>query len=114
MTDIDPTADIEVHRGFALVTVRIPLAGEPVSQDWLHHYNVFAHKRNAQNVQAEGVHPDRSWIVVQLPATTDRAAVQELMNTARGLISETDAAAQAPQAAETETVIRDWWAGQHG
>jgi len=32
ISNIDTTADIEVHRGFALVTVRIPVAGKPVSQ----------------------------------------------------------------------------------
>lgn len=32
MTDIDRTADIDVSRGFAQVTVRIPLSG-PVNQE---------------------------------------------------------------------------------
>ena len=34
MTDIDRTADIEVSRGFAQVTVRIPLTGH-VNQEWV-------------------------------------------------------------------------------
>ena len=34
MTDIDRTADMEVSRGFAQVTVRIPLTGH-VSQEWV-------------------------------------------------------------------------------
>lgn len=43
MTDIDPAADIEVSRGFAQVTIRMPLTGL-VSQEWLSHYNGLAHK----------------------------------------------------------------------
>jgi len=34
MTDIDRTADIDVSRGFAQVTVRIPLTGH-VNQEWI-------------------------------------------------------------------------------
>jgi hypothetical protein len=43
MTDIDRAADIEVSRGFAQVTVRIPLTGH-VSQEWLLHFQTLAHK----------------------------------------------------------------------
>ena len=43
MTDIDRAADIEVSRGFAQVTVRIPLTGL-VSQEWLSHYQTLAHR----------------------------------------------------------------------
>jgi hypothetical protein len=34
MTDIDRTADIDISRGFAQMTVRIPLTGH-VSQEWV-------------------------------------------------------------------------------
>jgi hypothetical protein len=107
MTDIDPATDIEVRRCFAEVTVRIPLAGH-VSDEWLAHYKMLARKRNMPPVQAEDV-PDRSWIIVRLRAGLDRAEVQAVMDAARGLISETDAAEQSAQAAETESAIRDWW-----
>ena len=43
MTDIDRAADIEVSRGFAQVTVRIPLTVQ-VSRQWLSHYKTLAHK----------------------------------------------------------------------
>ena len=43
MTDIDRTADIEVSRGFAQVTVRIPLIGH-VSQEWVSRFGSLAHK----------------------------------------------------------------------
>src|SRR5262249_7268484 len=84
MTDIDRAADIEVSRGFAQVTVRIPLTGL-VSQEWLSVYNSLAHKRiahsgneNAFPRRGEGVmeaqgEPDRSWIIIGLPAGLDRA-----------------------------------------
>jgi len=121
MTDIDRAADIEVSRGFAQVTVRIPLTGL-VSQEWLSVYNSLAHKwiahsgnENAFPRRGEGVmeaqgEPDRSWIIIGLPAGLDRAVVQSVLNAAREVIAETDAAEQAPQAAETEAAIREWWA----
>jgi hypothetical protein len=123
MTDIDRAVDIEVSRGFAQVEVRIPLTGL-VSQEWLSHYQSLAHKwaahegdafpRHGEGVmEAQGL-PDRSWIVVRLPAGLDRAVVQSVLNAAREMIAEADAAEQAPQAAETEAAVREWWARQRG
>jgi hypothetical protein len=121
MTDIDRAADVEIARGFAQVTVRIPLIGH-VSQEWLSFYNMLAQKWLAreQNVARPGRPvpleandlPDRSWIVVRLPASTDHAQVQSVLNAAHELITEVDAAEQAPQAAETEAIFREWWARQ--
>jgi hypothetical protein len=125
MTDIDHAADIEVSRGFAQVEVRIPLTGL-VSQEWLSVYNSLAHKwiahsgnENAFPRRGEGVleaqgEPDRSWIVIRLPAALDRAVVQSVLDAARETIAEVDAAEQAPQAAETEAAVREWWARQRG
>ncbi len=45
---------------------------------------------------------------------TDRAAVRAVLDAARELLSEADAAERAPQAAETEAVVREWWARQRG
>jgi hypothetical protein len=125
LTNIDRAADVEVSRGFAQVTVRIPLTGQ-VSQEWLSVYKSLAHKwlvhsgnenafpRAGEGVlEAEGL-PERGWIVVRLPAALDRALVQSVLDAARELIGEADAAEQAPQAAATEAVVRDWWARQHG
>lgn len=36
------------------------------------------------------------------------------MTAARELIGGADAAEEAPQAAETEAAMPDWWARQHG
>jgi hypothetical protein len=52
--------------------------------------------------------PDRGWILIQLPAALDRAVVQSVLDAARELIAEADAAEQAPQAAQTEAVIGEW------
>lgn len=105
------------------VTVRIPLTGQ-VSQEWLSHFQMLAHEWAAHQGDAfprhgEGVteaqgEPDRSWIVVRLPAGLDRAVVQSVLNAAREMIAEADAAEQAPQAAETEASVREWWASQRG
>ncbi len=125
MTDIDRTADIDVSRGFAQVTVRIPLTGH-VNQEWLSHFTNLAHKwmAHSENEKAfpragEGVLeaqdlPDRGWIVVRLPAALDRAVVQSVLNAAREMIAEADAAEQVQQAAETEASVREWWASQRG
>ena len=121
MTDIDRAVDIEVSRGFAQVEVRIPLTGI-VSQEWLSVYQSLAHKwaahegdafpRHGESImEAQGL-PDRSWIVVRLPAGLDRAVVQSVLNAAREMIAEVDAAEQAPQAAEVEAAAREWWARQ--
>ena len=125
MTDIDRTAEIDVSRGFAQVTVRIPLT-EHVNQEWLSHYRLLAHKwmvhsgnekaflRAGEGVlEAEDL-PERSWIVIRLPAALDRAVVQSVLDAAREMIAEADAAEQVPQAAETEASVREWWASQRG
>jgi hypothetical protein len=125
VTDIDRAADIDVSRGFAQVVVRIPLTGH-VSQEWLSHFQMLAHKWMAHSGNekfflraGEGVLeaqdlPDRGWIVVQLPAALDRAVIQSVLNAAREMIAEADAAEQVPQAAETEASVREWWASQRG
>ena len=126
MTDIDRAADIDVSRGFAQVTVRIPLSGH-VNQEWVSHFGSLAHKwlvhsgnENALHWQGEGVieaqdlPDDRSWIIIRLPAALDRAVVQSVLNAARDMIAEADAAEQVPQADETEASVREWWASQRG
>lgn len=125
MTDMDRAADIEVIRGFAQVTVRMPLT-ERVSQQWVSHYNSLAHQWmvHSGNVKAfpragEGAleaqsSSDRSSVVVRLPAALDRAVVQSVLDAASELIAEADSAEQAPQAAETEASVREWWAGPRG
>jgi hypothetical protein len=72
MTDIDRAADIEVNRGFAQVTVRIPLTGR-VSEEWLSVYKSLAHKwmvhsgnenafhRSGEDVMEGQGLPDRGW-----------------------------------------------------
>jgi hypothetical protein len=74
MTDIDRTADIEVSRGFAQVTVRIPLTGH-VSQEWVSRFGSLAHKwlvhsgnesalhwHGGSVIEAEDLPDDRSWV----------------------------------------------------
>jgi hypothetical protein len=86
MTDIDRTADIDVSRGFAQVTVRIPLTGH-VNQEWVSHFTNLARKWAAHEgnafprhgegvIEAQDLPDDRSWIIIRLPAALDRAVVQ--------------------------------------
>ena len=125
MTDIDRAADIEVSRGFAQVTIRIPLTG-PVSEEWLSAYKSLAHRwmvhsgnensfhRSGADVMEAHDEPDRGWIVIRLPAALDRALVQSVLNAALQIIVEADAVEQAPQAAQIEAAVREWWARQGG
>jgi hypothetical protein len=96
MTDIDRTADIEVSRGFAQVTVRIPLTGH-VSQEWVSRFGSLAHKWLAQSgnenafhrhgedvIEAQDLPDDRSWVIIRHPAAVDRAIVQSVLNAAPG------------------------------
>jgi hypothetical protein len=124
MTDIDRAADIDVSRGFAQVTVRIPLTGH-VNQEWLSHFKNLARKwvahegstlpRHGEDViEAQDLPDDRSWIIIRLPADLDRARIRSMLDAAREMIGEANAAEQAPQAAETEASVREWWASQGG
>jgi hypothetical protein len=124
VTDMDRTVDIDVSRGFAQVTVRIPLIGH-VNQEWLSHFTNLARKwashegntfpRHGEGViEAQDLPDDRSWIIIQLPAALGRAGIYSVLNAAREMIAEADAAEQVPQAAESEASVREWWASQRG
>ena len=110
MTDIDPGADIEINHGEEHVAARIPLAGQ-VTSDWLRYYQKLA---RARDLPAEAVEvPGRAWIVVRVPASDDHDEVLAMLDTARTLIAEADAAAEQPPAtAYAEAAVREWWARQ--
>jgi uncharacterized membrane protein len=107
MTDIDPKSDIELSTDDGQVMVRVPLAGR-VSGEWLRCYQRLARATEVP-VQAEA-HPDRVWIVVNVPADGNQKEVAATLDAARALIAEADAAGRAPATAQTESIARDWWA----
>jgi hypothetical protein len=124
MTDIDRTADIDVDRGPARVTVRIPLTGH-VSELWLAEFGYLASTRayaegfalrpgEGEAIEARDLRDDRCWITVRLPADLDRAGVQSVLNVVRELIAQADAKWPEPQTPETESWVREWWASQRG
>ncbi|MGH3213409.1 MAG: hypothetical protein ACRDN1_26685 [Trebonia sp.] len=107
MTDIDPSADIELTGANEHVTARIPLAGQ-VTGEWLGCYHRLA-RAAAVPVRAE-TEPDRAWIVVTVPAASSHVEIAEILDAARALIAEADTVARhAPPTAEAEASIRDWW-----
>ena len=107
MTDIDPESEIELHTVDEHVVVRVPLAG-PVTGEWLRCYQRLA---RATGVPAQAqAHPDRTWIVVSVPADGNQREVAATMDAARALIAEADAAGRAPATAQAEGIVRDWWA----
>ena len=71
MTDIDPSADIELTGANEHVTARIPLAGQ-VTGEWLGCYHRLA-RAAAVPVRAE-TQPDRAWLVVTVPAASNHVA----------------------------------------
>ena len=107
MTDIDPKSDIELHTVNEHVIVRVPLAG-PVTSEWLQRYQRLA-RATGVPVQTQA-HPDRTWIVVSVPADGNQREVTATMDAARALIAEADAGERAPAAAQAEGIVRDWWA----
>ncbi len=107
MTDIDPSADIELTGANEHVTARLPLAG-PVTGEWLGCYHRLA-RAAAVPVRAE-TQPDRAWIVVTVPAASSHGEIAEILDAARALIPEADTVAlRAPPTAQAEASIRDWW-----
>jgi hypothetical protein len=94
-----------------VVLVRMPLTG-PVTRQWQRRYQALARAREV-SAWAEGK-PAGAWIVVSVPAGTERADVLTMMDAARALIAEADAAVaeQSPAAAQTADTIREWWARQ--
>ena len=124
MTDIDRTADIDVSRDPAWVTVRIPLTGH-VSELWLAQFEDLARTWGLREgfalrpgrgdpIKARDIRDDRCWITVRLPADLDHAGVQSVLNAVREMIAEADAKAPVPQAPEAEASVHEWWASQRG
>jgi uncharacterized membrane protein len=107
MTDIDPKSDIELSTADGHAIVRVPLAGQ-VSSEWLRCYQRLA-RATGVPVQAQA-HPDRAWIVVNVPADGNKREVAATLDAARALIAEADAAERVPATAQAESIARDWWA----
>jgi len=87
--------------------VRVPLAG-PVSGQWLRCYQRLARATEVP-VQVQA-HPDRAWIVVDVPADRNQKEVAATLDAARALIAEADVAERVSATAQTESIARDWWA----
>ena len=112
MTDIDPSADIELSGANEHVMARIQLSGQ-VTGEWLGCYHRLA-RAAAVPVRAE-TQPDRAWIVVTVPAASSNAEIAETLDAARALISEADTVARrAPPTAQADASIRDWWTRRRG
>ena len=112
MTDIDPSADIELTGANEHVTARIPLAGQ-VTGEWLGCYHRLA-RAAAVPVRAEA-QPDRAWLVVTVPAANSHVEIAEILDAARALITEADTVAlRAPPPAQAEASFRDWWSHLRG
>ena len=83
-----------------------------MTEEWLRRYQRLA-RATGVPVQAQA-HPDRTWIVVSVPADGNQREVAATMDAARALIAEADAGERAPAATQAEGIVRDWWATQAG
>jgi hypothetical protein len=106
MTDIDPSEDVRIGRGPDRVTAMLPLAGA-ITEEWHRRYDALA---KAHDVPAMILPGERSWIVVTIPVPAERADVEAALDAARGLGAKI--AEDEESAAETEAVVREWWARQ--
>jgi hypothetical protein len=110
-TNIDPQAEIELDLAGEHVTAEVPLDGQ-VTSEWLRYYGKLA--LTAQVPAKAEACDDRAWLVVSVPASSDRAEVSATMDGARALLAEADAAAERPITTEAEAGVRDWWARSRG
>jgi hypothetical protein len=116
MTDIDAVADIKIYHSSDedrdQLSVRVPLAGH-VTLEWLRCYRKLAQEKEVSALAED--QPDRSWIIVRIPANTGREQLLAMLDVACNLIPEADGAGQAPPAAaRAEAIIREWWAQRRG
>jgi hypothetical protein len=109
MTGIDPQADIEIRHSQGHLTTSIPLAGQ-ITPEWLQWYQKLARDKGLP-AQAE-VQPGQAWIRIRVPAGSHDGEVLAIMDAARDLTAEADAATAQPRTAHAETITRDWWARQ--
>lgn len=110
MTEIDTAAAIDIVMDGDRATIRIPLAGQ-ATPEWCEHYQAMARHQNLP-ARAES-HPARAWILVDLPASTERQEVAATLDAARDLIGKADASGDQDPA-QLREAIHDWWADQNG
>jgi hypothetical protein len=111
MTQIDTGTDIDVVWLDGEAKVRIPLAGD-VTQEWCRRYQARAHRENFP-ARAEK-HPARGWVIVDLPDGAGKQEIVAALDAARDMVAATDDAGESPDVRQTESVVREWWAGQRG
>ena len=118
MTDIDPGVDVAIGHSFDVkqdhdkdyLRVTIPLDGH-MEQDWILWYQRRARSKGI-TARAED-RPDRTWIIVHVPGYIEPDRIRAILDNARALTAETDAAVKRPPPmAEAELVVREWWAEQ--
>ncbi len=118
MTDIDPGAEISIGRSYDVnqdhdrdhLVVRIPLA-ERVDQDWIRWYQRLGRVKGI-SASAEDL-PDGSSVRIDVPGYIAPDRIRALLDTARALFREVDAALdKPPPMAEAEYVVREWWSEQ--
>lgn len=117
MTDIDPGAnvavtpiyDINQDQDGAYLSVRIPLAGH-LEQHQLHSYRERARSKGI-TAHAED-QPDRTWIIIHVPYSSDPQSIWALLDDARALVTDADLPIGPLTMAEPDLVIRRWWSEQ--
>jgi hypothetical protein len=113
MPDIDRTADIKVAAAQGTVMAEIPLVGH-ASEHWLELFRMLASQRTLERLVKAEDQEDRAWVIVTLPAASKDEYPESALDAVRALISEATLIERQsqPGAAQTEAVIRGWWAQQ--
>jgi hypothetical protein len=110
MTNIDPRSDIGIFYQEDNLTVMVPLTSE-ITEMWRRRYEALARAKglHAQLHNREGT----AFIHLAVPVQTEAGDVLKMLDTARDLIAEADAAEQSPAASNSpEAIARQWWARQ--
>lgn len=118
VTDIDPGAKISIGRSYDVnedhdrdhLVVRIPLA-ERVDQDCIRWYQRLARVKGI-SARAEDL-PERNSVRIDVPGYIAPDRIRALLDTARALFRDADAALEKPPPmAEAEYAVREWWSEQ--
>jgi hypothetical protein len=112
MTDIDPRSDLRITYGDDDLIVVIPLSSE-VTERWSRRYETLA---RAKGMHANPHNRDGSaQIHLAVPLRAEGADVLKMLDAARSLIAEADAAEPSPDASNSpEAIARRWWVHQQG
>ena len=107
MTDIDSSADIHISYHGDTLTVGLPLT-HPLTPQWRHNFERLSKAAGLPNTITDK--PDKAWVFIPVSPDGSHSDLEARLDQARDLIAEAENAGRI--SANTETIIRTWWARQ--